>query len=138
MMATHWIVRITSVMFLIATKGFGSTVMMTILLKLVIYQKGFNIERLTNPRKKKEYLMMRSSKVLFFVYIRTSHFTKHSYNCFEEFKIMSKITIMKKVSDEKILFRSEVMVRKDIIDEIQRSICYIKDELQKFRLKKMY
>ena len=37
---------------------------------------------------------------------------------------------MKKVSDEKKVFRSEVMVRKEVNDEIQRSISYIKDELQ--------
>ena len=43
---------------------------------------------------------------------------------------MSKSTVMKKGSDEKNEFRSEVMVRKDINDEIQRSISYIKDELQ--------
>ena len=58
------------------------------------------------------------------------HLKKHSYNCFEEFKIMSKITIMKKVSDEKNVFRSEVMVRKEINDDIQRSISYIKYDLQ--------
>ena len=37
---------------------------------------------------------------------------------------------MKKVIDEQNVFRSEVMVRNDINDEIQRSISYIKDELQ--------
>ena len=37
---------------------------------------------------------------------------------------------MKKVSDEKKVFRSEIMVRKEVNDEIQRSISYIKDELQ--------
>ena len=37
---------------------------------------------------------------------------------------------MKKVSDEKKVFRSEVVVRKEVNDEIQRSIFYIKDELQ--------
>ena len=74
--------------------------------------------------------MMGSSKVLFVVYIRTSHLTKHSYNLFEEYKILSKTTIMKKVSDEKKLFRSEIMVRKEVIDEIQRNVSYIKEELQ--------
>ena len=49
MMATHWIVVIMSVIFLISAQEFGGTVMMTISLKLVIYQKGFIIERLTNP-----------------------------------------------------------------------------------------
>ena len=37
---------------------------------------------------------------------------------------------MKKVIDEQMLFRSEVIVRKYINDEIQRFISYIKDELQ--------
>ena len=37
---------------------------------------------------------------------------------------------MKKVSDEKKIFRSEIMVRKEVYDEIQRSISYIKDQLQ--------
>ena len=130
MMATHWIMGITSVMFLIAAQEFGGTVMMTISLKLVIYQKVFIIERLTNPLKMKNILMHGSTKVLFVVYIRTSHLTKHSYNVFEEFKIMSKSTLMKKVIDEQNVFRSEVMVRKEVNDEIKRSISYIKDELQ--------
>ena len=51
MMATHWIVVIMSVMFLIAVLEFGTTVMMKISLKLLIYQKGFIIERLTNTQK---------------------------------------------------------------------------------------
>ena len=41
MMATHWIVEITSVMFLIPAQELGGTVMMLISPKLVIYQKGF-------------------------------------------------------------------------------------------------
>ena len=51
MMVTHWIVEILSVMFLMSTYEFCGAVMMTISLKLVIYQKGFNIERLTNSPK---------------------------------------------------------------------------------------
>ena len=43
---------------------------------------------------------------------------------------MSKTTIMKKVSDKKKVFRSEVMVGKEVNDEIQRSSSYIKDELK--------
>ena len=74
--------------------------------------------------------MMGSSKVLFVVYIRTSHLTKRSYNCFEEYIFLSKTTIMKKVSDEKKMFRSEIMVRKEVNDEIHRSISFIKDEIQ--------
>ena len=53
MMATHWIVGNTSVIFLIVAQEFGGTVMMTISLNLVIYQKGFIIERPTNPRGNK-------------------------------------------------------------------------------------
>ena len=52
MMATHWTVGITSEMLLIVAQEFGGTVMMTISLNLVIYLKGFIIERLTNPQKK--------------------------------------------------------------------------------------
>ena len=52
MMATHWTVGIISVMFLIVAQEFGGTVMMTISLNLVIYLKGFIIEKLTNPPKK--------------------------------------------------------------------------------------
>ena len=37
---------------------------------------------------------------------------------------------MKKVIDEKNVFRSEVMVVKEVNDKIQRSISHIKDELQ--------
>ena len=43
---------------------------------------------------------------------------------------MSKSTLTKKVIDEQNVFRSEVMVRKEVIDELQRSISYIKDEFQ--------
>ena len=39
---------------------------------------------------------------------------------------------MKQVIDEKKVFRSEIMVRKEVNDEIQRSISLIKDELQSF------
>ena len=39
---------------------------------------------------------------------------------------------MKEVIDEKKVFRSEIMVRKEVNDEIQRSISFIKDELQSF------
>ena len=47
-MVTHWIVFILSMMFLIAAQEVGGSVMMTISLKLVIYQMGFIIQRLTN------------------------------------------------------------------------------------------
>ena len=70
---------------------------------------------------------MGSSKALFVVYIRTSHLTKHSYNCSEEYKFLTKTTIMKQVIDEKKVFRSEIMVRKEVNDEIQRSVSFIKD-----------
>ena len=75
---------------------------------------------------------MGSSKVLLVVYIRTSHLTKHSYNCFEEYNFLTKTTITKKLIEEKKVFRSEIMVRKEVNDEIQRIISFIKDELQSF------
>ena len=52
---------------------FGGTVMMTISLKLVIYQKWFIIERLTTHMKEKKETMAVSIDVLFVVYIITSH-----------------------------------------------------------------
>ena len=131
MMSTNWTVGIISVMLLILALEFGGTAMMTISLNLEIYLMGFIIEKITNPRKKKR-LMMGSSKVLSIVYIRTSHLTKHSYNFFEESKILTKNTIMKLVIEEKKLFRSEIMTRKEVNDEIQRSVLFIKDELQSF------
>ena len=74
--------------------------------------------------------MMGSSKVLSVVYIRTIHLTKHSYIFFEESKFLTKTTIMKQVIDEKKVFRSEIMTRKEVNDEIQRSVSFIKDKLQ--------
>ena len=44
-MVTHWIVDIMSVLFLVPTQEFGDTVLMTISLKLMIYRKGFILER---------------------------------------------------------------------------------------------
>ena len=70
--------------------------------------------------------MMGSSKVMFVVYIRTSYLTKHSYNFFEEYKLLSKTNIMKKVSDEKKVFRSEIMVRKEVNDEIKEVFLLLK------------
>ena len=99
MMATHWTVGITSVIFLIVAPEFGGYVLMTISLNLVLYLMGFIIEKLTNPQKKR--LMIGSSKVLSVVYIRTSHLTKHSYNVFEEYNILTKTIILKQVIDEK-------------------------------------
>ena len=90
---------------------------------------GFIIKNLTNPHQKK-LLMVVSSKVLSVVYIRTSHLTEHSYNCFEESKNLTKTTIMKQVIKEKKVFRSEIMTRKEVNDEIQRSVLFIKDKLQ--------
>ena len=72
-METHWIVEIVSVMFMMPTQEFGVTLMMTISLKLVIYQKGFILERLTQ-----NILMSGSPDVLFIFYIITIHLNKYS------------------------------------------------------------
>ena len=37
---------------------------------------------------------------------------------------------MKQVIKEKKVFRSEIMTRKEVNDEIKRSVSFIKDELQ--------
>ena len=57
MMATHWIVVIMSVMFLIAAQELGGTVMTTISLKLVILPKGVYYRETHKHTKKKEKTM---------------------------------------------------------------------------------
>ena len=43
---------------------------------------------------------------------------------------MTKTIIMKQVIDEKKVFKSGIITRKEVNDEIQRSVSFIKDELQ--------
>ena len=71
MVATHCIVVIMSVIILIPTQEFSVTVMMTILLKLVIYQKGVILKRVT------KIVMSGSTDVSFVVSIKTSHMKKY-------------------------------------------------------------
>ena len=54
MMVTLWIAEMMTLMFLIPTQEFGGTVMMTISLKLVIYQKGFILDRVKKTIKKRD------------------------------------------------------------------------------------
>ena len=88
------------------------------------FPKGVYYRETHERTKNKKELMQRSTYILFVVYIRTTHLTKHRYNVFQEFKIMSKSTLMKKVIDEQNLFRSEVMVRKEVNDEIKSFFLY--------------
>ena len=81
------------------------------------------------PTKKKKKLIKGSTDVLFVVYIRTSHLAKHSCNCFQEFKIMSKSTLVEKLFEEQNLLRSEVMVKNKLMTKYKNHY-YIKDELQ--------
>ena len=79
-MVNYCIVVIMSVMFLVAAKEFGGTVMMTISLKLVILPKGVYYRETHKHNKNKKKMMAGSTDVLFVVYIRTRHLTKHSSN----------------------------------------------------------
>ena len=81
--------------------------------------------------------MSGSTDLLFVIYIRTIHMTKHSSNFFQEFTTMSKITYMKKLIEEQYVFRRYFKVRQEVNDEIQTIISYIKDELQ-ILLKRIY
>ena len=54
MIETYWILDITSGMFLIPTQEFGGIMMTKISLKLVIYKKGFILERVPENKKRKE------------------------------------------------------------------------------------
>ena len=60
-----------------------------------------------------------STDLLFAVYIRTSHMKKHSSNFFQEFTTMSKITHMKKVIEDRYVFRSDFKVRQEFNDGIK-------------------
>ena len=124
MIATHWFVVIMSVMFLMTAPEFGGTVMMKISLKLVIYQRGFIIERVTKQ------ILSGSRDVLFVVYIRTNHMEKHSSTLLKEFTAMSKITHMKKAIEDKYVFRRCFRVRQKFNDDIKISISFIKDDIQ--------
>ena len=90
---------------LMPTREFGGTVMMTISLKLVIYQKGFILER-----ESQKNVMSGSTDVLFVVYIRTRHVKKY-ISIFQEFANMSKINHTKKVIEDLNVFRKYFRVR---------------------------
>ena len=62
MMETHWIFDIMSVVFLIPTQEFGGTVMMTITLKIVVFQVLYILERVTNKKQKRGKLFMALTK----------------------------------------------------------------------------
>ena len=65
-----------------------------------------NYYRETHKHMKKEKKMMAgSTDVLFVLYIRTIHLTKHSTIFFQEFTTMSKITHMKKVIEDQDVLR---------------------------------
>ena len=92
-MATHWILVIMSVMFLIAAQEFGVTVMMTISLKLVILSKGFYYRETHKHTKNKNKMMSVSKDILFVVYIRTSNMIKSILICFQRFPTCPKYII---------------------------------------------
>ena len=77
------------------------------------------------------------TKVLFVVYIRTSHLKKHSYNSFEEFKIMSKSTLMKKFIDEQNVFRRKLWLENKLIMK-NKELFLILNMSFKLILKQMY
>ena len=66
--------------------------------------------------KNKNKIMAGSTDLLFVVYIRTSHQTKHSSNSFQEFTTMSKITHMKKMIKYQYVFRRDLKVRQEVND----------------------
>ena len=105
---------------------FFGTMMMTIPLKLVIYQKGFILERV----KKKSDARLNRCIICCLYHNKPSEI--HSSKCFQEFTTMSKITHTKKVIEDKYMFRSDFKVRQEVNDETQTSISYIKDDLQNY------
>ena len=110
MMETHWIVDIMSVMVLIPTQEFGGTVMMKNPLKLVIYQKGFILERVTF--KKSDVRLNRC--IICFLY-QNKPSDKIQLYFFQEFTNMFKINHMKKVLEYLNVFRKILGLDKKLI-----------------------
>ena len=86
--------------------------------------------RESHKKTKTKKVMSGSTYVLFVVYIIEIHMTKYSSIIFQEFTNMSKINHMKKVIEDLNVFRRYLRVRQEVIDEIQTSIYFLKDELQ--------
>ena len=105
MMATHWIVDIMSVMSLMPTEEFGGTVMMKISLKLVIYQKGFILERAT---KKSD---VRLKRFIICGLYQNKPSDKIQLYFFQEFSNISKIHHMKNVIEDLNVLRKYFSVR---------------------------
>ena len=99
--------------------------------------KGVYYRETHEPTKKKNILIHGSKKVLFVDYIRTIHLTKHSYNFFEEFKIMSKSTLMNKFIDEQNVFRRKLWLENKLIMK-NKELFLILNMSFKLILKKMY
>ena len=76
-------------MILMPKQEFGGTVMITIPLRLVIYQKGFILERVTKQKK----VISVSTDVLFVVFIRTSHLKNTALIFFKNLPTCSKSII---------------------------------------------
>ena len=93
--------------------------MMMISLKLVIYQKGFILEKVTKKKVMSDWI-----DVLFVVYIITIHLEKSYF--FQEFFNMSKINHMKKVIGYINVFKKYFSVRQEVSDEIQTGIFLLK------------
>ena len=99
---------------------------MTIYQNIEIYLMGFIIKKSDKPPSKEKLLMVGLSKVLSVVYIRTTHLINHSYNCFEESKLLTKTTIMKQVIEEKKMFRSEIMTEKRLMMKFKEVFLLLK------------
>ena len=72
--------------------------------------KGVYYRETQKLMKNKNITMEGSAYLLFAVYIRTIHLTKHR-SIFQEITTMSKITHMKKVFEDNYVFRSDLKVR---------------------------
>ena len=81
--------------------------------------------------------MMGSSEVLFVVYIRTSHLTRHSYNVYEESKFSTKTTIMKQVIDEKKCLEVKLWLEKKFLMKFKELFLLLKTSF-KVSLKTIY
>ena len=99
--------------------------------------KGVYYRETHKHMKNKNKTMAGSTDVLFAFYIRTRHMTKHSSNFFQEFTTMYKITHMKKLIEDRYVFRRDLRFRQEVNDEIQTNILILKMTF-KIQLKIIY
>ena len=98
--------------------------MMTISLKLVICKKGFTFNRVTQKSD------VRLNICIICCLYQNEPSDKIQLYFFQEFSNISKINHLKRLIEDLNVFRKYFRIRQEVNDEIQKSIYFIKYELQ--------